>query len=299
MSLHDYIERIHGERCVQKLTNRLRGGDSNERGNTFESEFAVHKITSLYLAGCSFRNVAVVHQAEDYVDDLSCDYVGSPRKENYQLKDAKRVNWGEIGTSMIADDFLIQHDINVNFHQKSDSRTILIVSDESLQRSLSNRCPEEIATHTECCYFNAESFNSLLVANDEQVLPFKQLCAFPNETDKVTKVHQAMLGAWTTLKSAPTTVGAVVQAAVDGYKPGYFNLGNGMDISVAFQERLDRVSDLRYSIENGYFVYDILGMLSGSMPIDSPEFQELEMALERNTVTEWEGFVRILSRGAL
>ncbi|MNF45634.1 hypothetical protein D3C84_267760 [compost metagenome] len=292
-SIEEYLKEKHGKPVVSRLEHRIRGGANNAKGNTFETDFAVHTIAQLYVLGGDHKSTEILTQAVDLVDDLVCENPTLGTKENYQLKNSPTIRWG----SGIADDFAIQQDVNTNFYNIPSSKTILVISDENCHRRLTKKIPEIIKTHSACVYFKSETFNSLLASNDPQIQPFKELCAFPNDPDKVTTVWQALNGAWTTNRANSVTALKIVEAAAQGFKPYYFKLNAGADIPESLKAILDKVDGLSYSVCNGFLVYDIKGCLEGTIQIDSDSLNELETKLSNNPVTDWSSFIDVISRG--
>lgn len=292
-SIEEYLKEKHGKPVVSRLEHRIRGGANNAKGNAFETEFAVHTIAHLYTLGDVHKSTEILSQAVDLVDDLVCENSALGTKENYQLKNSPTIRWG----SGIADDFAIQQDVNTNFHKVQNSKTILVISDENCHRKLTQKIPDVIKAHSSCVHFKSEMFNSLLASNDPQIQPFKELCAFPDDPDKVTTIWQALNGAWNANRESSVTALKIVQEAAKGYKPFYFKLDKGADIPETLKTMLDKVRGLSYSVCNGFLVYDIKGCLEGTIQIDSDSLNELETKLSKNPVTDWSSFIDVISRG--
>ncbi|WP_024666714.1 hypothetical protein [Pseudomonas syringae] len=292
-SIEKYLKETHGNPVVTRLEHRIRGGANNAKGNAFETEFAVHTIARLYTLGDAHKSTEILSQAVDLVDDMVCQSSAMGTKENYQLKNSPTIRWG----SGIADDFAIQHDVNTNFHEVQSSTIVLVISDEKCHRKLTRKIPDTIKAYSTCVHFKSETFNSLLASNDPQIQPFRELCAFPNDPDKVTTVWQALNGAWNANKQRAVTVLEIVQEAAKGYKPFYFKLDAGTDIPPTLKSILDKIKGLSYSVCNGFLVYEIMGCVEGSMQIDSDSINELEKKLSNNPVTDWSSFIDVIGRG--
>ncbi|VVO11482.1 hypothetical protein [Pseudomonas fluorescens] len=292
-SIKEYLKEKHGNPVVSRLEHRIRGGANNAKGNAFETDFAVHTIAQLYALGGDHKSTEILTQAVDLVDDLVCENSTLGTKENFQLKNSPTIRWG----SGIADDFAIQQDVNTNFHKVQNSKTILVISDKACHRRLTQKMPDVIKAHSACVHFKSETFNSLLASNDTQIQPFKELCAFPDDPDKVTTVWQALNGAWTSNRASSVTALKIVEAAAKGFKPYYFKLNAGADISEPLKTILDKIEGLSYSVCNGFLLYDIKGCLEGTIQIDSDSLNELEIKLSENPVTDWSSFIDVISRG--
>jgi hypothetical protein len=292
-SLEKYLLQTHGRASAKTYGYRRQGGSNNEKGNIYENEFAIYTAAKLYGMGDESKAVMITAQAEDFVDDMVCDDGVNSSRRNYQLKNSSSVRWG----SGIADDFAIQQDINTNFHKRANSKTVLVVSDPKCQAKLGRKYPDFIAAHTECIYFKAEEFNSLLVANDPQVQPFKELCVYPDQTDKVTVVWQALAGSWQRNKTSPASVEKIIADAAAGYKPGYFKLPSSAVLSDNLVAKLDRISGLSYSCAHGFLTYVLQGCVSESIQIDSEELNQFEKVLSENDVTDWIGLINVVGRG--
>lgn len=293
MTLEKYLKDNHGSPVATRLKNRNRGGSNNAKGNAFETEFAIHQVAKFFTDGDQVADTVFEAQAKELVDDLVCTNAELGMKENYQLKDSPKVRWG----SGIAEDFEIQHDINTNYFNVPNSKTILVVSDASCHARLSKKLPKVIGQHASCIHFKADTFNALLASNDPQVQPFKDLCAFPDDPDKVTTVWQALNGAWQRHRANSVSAKQVVEHAANGYKPYYFRLKAGADISDNLKGLLDRISGLSYSVQNGFLVIVIKGCLDESFEIGSDKLEELESKLSAQPVTNWIDFIEAFSRG--
>lgn len=292
-SIEEYLKEKHGKPVVTRLEHRVRGGANNAKGSAFETEFAVHTIAHLYTSGGAHKSTEILSQAVDLVDDMVCKNSTLGTKDNYQLKNSPAITWG----SGIADDFAIQHDVNTNFYKIQSSKIVLVISDENCHAKLTRKIPDKIKGHSSCVHFKSEAFNSLLASNDPQIQPFKELCAFPNDPDKVTTIWQALNGAWNANKEKAVTVLEIVNEAAKGYKPFYFKINEGLDIPETLKTILDKISGLSYSICNGFLVYDIKGCVEGSVQIDSDSLNELETKLSKKPVTDWSGFIDVIGRG--
>lgn len=292
-SLEKYLLQTHGRASAKTYGYRRQGGTNNEKGGLYENEFAIYTAAKLYGLGGQSKGVIITAQAEDFVDDMVCDDEANSSRRNYQLKNSNSVRWG----SGIANDFAVQRDINENFHKRADHKTILVVSDKNCHAKLDRKLPAFIAAHTECIYFKADEFNSLLVANDPQIQPFKELCVYPEQTDKVTVVWQALAGAWQRNKTKPVTAEKIVVDAAAGYKPGYFKLPSSSILSDNLLEKLDRVVGLSYSCAHGFLTYVLQGCVSESIQIDSEELNQFEKVLSENDVTDWIGLINVVGRG--
>ncbi|WP_223630425.1 hypothetical protein [Pseudomonas atacamensis] len=293
--LKEYLEKSHSKTHATRYVNRRRGGDNNEKGNSFENEFAIHTAAKLYKSGN--YQALLKAQSEDFVDDVVCEDGAKSSRENYQLKDSPTTRWG----SGIADDFAVQHDVNLNFHKVAVSRTLLVVSDQPCFKKLSGKVPSFITSHAACVFFKPDEFNALLVANDPQVQPFKDLCVFPDQPDKVTVVWQALAGSWHRNKKSSATVEKIVNDAACGYEPIYFKLSVPASqqpiISSNLQTLLDKIKGLSYKSIDGFLSYSIKGCVSDSIRIGSDEMNEFEKTLSENDVTDWIQLIELIGRG--
>jgi hypothetical protein len=289
--LKSYLEKQHSKVHASRYANRRRGGDNNEKGNSFENEFAIHKAAELYHAGD--QQALLKAQSEDYVDDVVYENTSTNSRDNYQLKNSSTTRWG----SGIADDFAVQNDVNLNFHKVANSRTLLVVADQACHDKLVGKLPAFISGHSSCVLFKSDEFNALLVANDPQIQPFKDLCVFPDQPDKVTVVWQALAGSWHRNKRASATVAKIVEDAAQGYEPIYFNLTVPAVISPALATLLDKISGLSYKCVSGFIQYSIKGILNGSIRIGSDEMNEFERVLSENSVSDWIQLIDLIGRG--
>jgi hypothetical protein len=293
--LKDYLQKKHSKTHATRYDNRRRGGDNNEKGNSFENEFAIHTAAKLFNSGD--EKTLLKAQSEDFVDDVVCEDAVKGSRENYQLKNSPTTRWG----SGIADDFAVQHDVNLNFHKVAVSRTLLVVSDQPCYKKLSGKVPPFIISHASCVFFKPDEFNALLVANDPQIQPFKDLCVFPDQPDKVTVVWQALAGSWHRNKKSSATVEKIVHDAACGYEPIYFKLPVSAShhpiISAQLVSLLDKIKGLSYKSIDGFLSYSIKGCVSDSIRIGSDEMNEFEKILSENDVTDWVQLIDLIGRG--
>ena len=77
------------------LTNKHRGGLSNQKGNTFEVIYATKEIIRLYSLGVDLDNTYVAAQLKDaFVDDFQIIY-DTGLKVYHQCKDTVSLSWDE------------------------------------------------------------------------------------------------------------------------------------------------------------------------------------------------------------
>lgn len=91
MRYYNYMELTTEHRTY--LTNKHRGGLSNQKGNTFEVIYATKEIIHLYSLGVDLDNTYVAAQLEDtFVDDFQIIY-DAGLKVYHQCKDTKSLSW--------------------------------------------------------------------------------------------------------------------------------------------------------------------------------------------------------------
>lgn len=131
------------------LKRKHQGGESSQRGNLYESYFAVYQILLLMSQGKG--DAKFFSQVEGaYVDDLLILLDGC--SVYHQIKDVKKLSWGNIEESKtLASDFF--HQVDICTSKKVDFLLKLIVS--SGKERLDEKMPQELEAYSKVEEFPA------------------------------------------------------------------------------------------------------------------------------------------------
>lgn len=187
------------------LKNKHKGGRNNQKGNQYESFYAVHNIvTLLNQYAAQLDDVALQAQLElCFVDDLLIYY---PHQNVYhQIKDVKALTWNTGTSQPVSYDFKKQVSLcksrKENFHLK------LVFS--NIDCNLENK-PCGVKKYTTVEYFPAYETLNAMVFNDTVFC--SQLAAllhsgYQSPIDKLSDFANIILGFWDSgINSHPVTL---------------------------------------------------------------------------------------------
>jgi Fe-S-cluster formation regulator IscX/YfhJ len=107
------------------------------------------------------------------------------------MKDRQSLSWSELES-----DFSRQHVLNAEILSIGDSLQSVVVSRSELASKLNQSIPDGIEDHTSVMVFPNVSSNRLLMEKPELREAIKELCAFPDEPDKLESVLKVLAAAW-------------------------------------------------------------------------------------------------------
>jgi len=285
MSLEKFIEDAFGKPIREKFVNRLRGGKNNKKGNTYENYFAVHQAAKIYSEGkLNPDSVKLFHQADALVDDLVVLDEERNSRFNHQLKTSPSITWGSV-----ADDFSQQHRIDTEFHGCDISISFLVVPGKQTHDQLNKKIPAGISDYSECLHFKGESFNSEALNEDSEITPFRNLCSYPEDIDKVTTVWRALLGAWAAQNedTVSITVDELVTQAAKYKEPGFFRLQSEWEPSAELLKGLDKIANLHYKVLASNLILQATtagGRFEILMVPNTPQYKVLENLISNEEV---------------
>ena len=261
MPLDDTLLKLFGPDVATKVANRHRGGANNRKGNDFETRYAVFLIAKYAYS----ENATIVAQAIEPVDDIQIRLPASTgdevKKLDYQCKDRQSLSWDEI-----ASDFRMQNTLNDHLNL-NPSRQIVVVTRLEVGDSLTKSMPADIKTSSAvhvCCNTTA---NRLLTSSQEVRLAIQEICAFPDQQDKLETVFLALSGIWLDQPiNTPVSVSSIIEKARSS-SMAYIRLDGEREIPDDICRIFDKIQGFTYKLQRGFFSWSY-----------TPEFLEGYMA---------------------
>jgi hypothetical protein len=260
---------------VKYLSSKLRGGDSNERGNRYESHFALYNILCLLSCDREERSkYLVTSQCRSFVDDLLITKNG---KEYYQLKSGKKVNWGINLIGNIHFDFHQQKRIEKK--HKSKFSLSLVVSSNELKKSLDKNIPKVISDVTSVVFFPYyESVSRQIKENNNFKEKLESLIALDNPSDdKLEALASVVLGYWESTEKKDVLIESIY-LKIENYNCSFLKSSSTTNIDENVETILRSINGFLFKNENGNFVWSYNGKDSGVFgnKIGSEEFKSFE-----------------------
>ncbi len=270
------IREAFGQKEVDLVVNRHRGGQSGAKGIRYEDMFAISRLATLardYLE--EGRDAKIAGQVFSFVDDLEIFKETAGYKENYQIKNSPNIKWGH-GEGSITVDFRNQHLLNDKCGYRSTIK--LIVSDLDTATRLQENLPDDIKHFTIAEHFHyCEKLSQLIKIDSEFKQVMSYLCARPDQLDKVETVALNLLSTWID-SSAPRGEYVEISDLIATAKlrcPSFIRLvGECPTLRGEVEEILNAIPDFRYFIEKGFFSWQYLnGLDSGILAYDCLDFR--------------------------
>lgn len=133
------------------------------------------------------QHATISMQVFEFVDDvqIACPsgFEGGLTKVDFQMKDRGSLSWGEMENDFEYQLRLNQSNDNVNSNQ------IVVVSRKTVAEKLKSNIPKSIEKHSAVELFPNDVPNKLLMGNVEVLKAIQEICAFPEETDKLEHVY--------------------------------------------------------------------------------------------------------------
>ncbi len=225
MSVADFVENTLGPDLRKKLDRIGTGGASNEKGNKYESFFAVAKICSsvaLSIENSNFDNFTVSSQEIAFVDDICYKVHDLNEKTNYQAKNSagRAGSW----TKDIEERCDYQKKIDQDYHCVKTSKNVLLVSSRAKRQRNIKKIPLAMRSYCFCEYFPyLESSVELILAHKPLRKDLEAICADKN-LQTLDTAFKIIHSAWTTTSSkAKRTVGDIVGEAKKMSHPDIFH----------------------------------------------------------------------------
>lgn len=238
-----------GKEEAQYLSRKLNGGESNEKGGKYESNFAVFKLSEAIdeILDCNGeQNIVFGSQVPGFVDDFVIHNTSSGNKKSYQLKNSPNVSWTS-GKNSIARDF----NLHFRMDQESghlDTQTILTLSSEETYNKLRKSIPDEIKHHSECVLFkDFDNINKALIAEHEVRIALNKI-SISSEIGNLSHLHTVIMGVWENYKGTYCDVADFLQE-VREIQPKFLRSSNdGFVLDSRVVEILDSIDGFSYEI---------------------------------------------------
>lgn len=290
--LEAFVRDRLGPDRLTKLKNQTRGGQSNQDGNRYEEFFAVYMIAKLQ-AEPNWTDISLMSQDAGFVDDLVV--YNNPEKSNYQLKNTPSVSWVASNNELTLK-FQDQYIIDTEYLSLENPNSILVCSCPNKAQTMQD-IPQTISGYTSCIHFPATtSINELLLSDTDFAESIKQICAFPEESDKLEYIAQALLGAWCSGTVVDGQLTDIIRSAKNLLDPDYFIDHSG---STSFSDDLkyilDNIPNMQYVISSGYVTLTSNGFrIHLPDKLNSEKFNQLTQKIISNQPSSFEELSSIL-----
>lgn len=265
------------------LNHKHLGGESNQKGTSYEDYYAVYQIVScISKYQNSLYSVKFKTQLEgSFVDDMMISY---PEQNVYhQLKNTKSLSWGNVDKKGdIAFDFAHQIEYCMERNEKFALKLVYSLKDSKIGEDM----PEQIKDHTSAEYFDySEDLNRLVMVSDPLKHALRAI-AFDGQnapTDDLANIAVVFLGAWKACGARKEISLQEIVQGIEGNK--YINPVIYHDASMNDECRriLDAIDGFEYQIR-GRMLYWRIGHMNGSCPW--PAEMETEI-IRRNPTDKW------------
>ncbi len=293
----EQIEELFGEEALTYLNNKNRGGEINQKGNTYENFFTVYQLAKLSETVLEEGTVIqLMSQVLAFVDDLIIDYQSEAPLQHYQLKNAKTLSWGT-GLRSIADDFHKQHQLNQRISRACE--LILVVSNQTLQVELGAAMPSILRPFSGVLHFPYyPNLFQVIEASPDFRAAIAYLSAFDDpEPDKVETVATVLLGAWVSSSREGVSVREILYKARQLNSSYIRSFSQDLQLDPEVEKILDRIKDFTYNLTKGFLHWQYRdGLTEGTLPysIETEQFRRFQDLIKRQrplTFEELESFL--------
>jgi hypothetical protein len=219
MELHKFVEENFGQANLKLLQSMRRGGDNNSKGAVFEEFFAVTSILRVAANEDNLGDFEISAQEWAFVDDLMICQLSTKDKKNYQLKNSNgsAANWNDT----ISERFTLQHELDVNFHEMSQSKQYLIVSCPDKAAENHARIPQQLRTKAECKYFPYKTNCYELITEAPELRVYLSKICQSNDLHVLDIAFKLVLSVWSGNNKAQI-VSEIIAEAEKIAKPNVF-----------------------------------------------------------------------------
>lgn len=172
MSVAEFVEKRFGVLTKKKLINMGTGGRNNQKGNRYESYYAVAKICraavqcmapDAHLSG-GFDRFSLSAQEDAFVDDLCLRDLHQQIKFNYQARNTlnNKSTWNKDLQIKFEQQFIIDKE----YHKVDKSMNILLVNSGAKAKKNNRKIPPHMRSFCYCESFPAFSETVELILSD-------------------------------------------------------------------------------------------------------------------------------------
>ncbi len=267
-----------GEKALEYVKHKSKGGESNRKGNRYEDFFVVYKICELAPRVLEKGEEILFTSQETlgFVDDLVI-VANDNNYDHYQLKDSANVSWG-VGETSLAQNFEWQFITNDKLGY--DTSLSLVVSDSELRDRLEQKKPSEITVYTNVVFFpSTESMTQIISSDKNFSEKIQYLCANKDfSIDKMECVAAVILGAWCANGQKKVSLRELLKRAKEAANPSYIRALEPVEpIPADVEDILRAVPGFSYWVEKGLFYWSYKdGLDSGNLlyTCDNASFKE-------------------------
>lgn len=290
-------------RSIEYIRNKHKGGEVNQKGNSYEVFFATYKMALLArkIIEQEVEDIKIFSQIIAFVDDLIIDSGIGSDLQHFQLKESKNLSWGSDSSKVkLAFDFRQQFELNMKALNRS-SKMSVVVSSEDVANKLAEDMPVHIQSYSSVVVFPyRKTIDELLRIDTNLKEAIAYLTAFDNPTqDKIECVAKILIGAWISSDTSQTTVRSILQTA-QKCQPSFIRSLKSDDLFTLEPEFiliLQSINGFTYSISKGFFHWQYsIGGMDGSYPysLESEEFKKLQkriLQIKPTTFDDLENFL--------
>jgi len=297
MYSENQISEQFGDDILKYLNRKHRGGTSNEKGNTYESFYAIYKIAILSPSVIEQQlEIKFYSQALAFVDDLIIFYEFEDRLQHHQLKNSPSITWGTASQS-ISDDFHNQQRLNQSIDKLSEQ--VLVVSDPQLQQRLERSCPQHIRAFSRAEYFPyEENLMQVINAVPDFDAAIRYLCAFEDpEPDKIECVAKVLLGAWVADEKYNISIFDILKKAQDSSPSFIRSFDDDLGLDPDVENILSNIAGLSYNLSKGFLHWQYGNNIDkGTLPyrIGHPNFDKFQERVKSFQPKTFEAFEVLL-----
>ncbi len=287
----EQIQELFGKEALVYLKNKHRGGEVNQKGNTYESFFAVFQL-ALLAKGVIEEGATILFTSQilAFVDDLIIDRQDDAPRCHYQLKNAKTLSWGT-GLRSIADDFQKQYTLNQQVSRPCE--LALVVSDSTLQAELTTSIPTVLTEFSQVLFF---PYHPNLIQVVEADTSFWEAIAYLSafddpEPDKIECVATVLLGAWVSSSKSSVSAIDILHKAQQATPCFIRSFRHDLQLDPEVEKILDRIQNFTYNLTKGFLHWQFRGGLTeGTLPysIETEKFERFQDLIKRQRPTTFE-----------
>jgi len=285
-------------RLLEYVTNKCRGGKSNQKGGSYEGFFAVYQIALAYpLVKQELREVFIETQVDKaFVDDLMVEDRTQNQVKNFQLKNCdSNLTWNHsknTNSYYLWEDFFWQNRINTELFKTSN--IVLVLSSKTNFINREKTIPKEIQPFTEVCLFrSAKNLRELLKIEPSFRDAISEICVAPSSDGiRLETATNQILAVWLSQSGKVSIAEIMQQVLINAKNPTYIRTFDTEDIEMDREahEILEGIGII-VKIAGGYLDLQYPdGMFSGKFrhPLGSDGFKKFEKWIKDKKPLSWD-----------
>lgn len=268
--LKAFVRETWGDEDAAQMANIRTGGNNNDKGSRYETQFAVYLVAKHAAEGRG-SDARLSTQEFALVDDI-CVRIGSRQKINYQAKNSSgnAADW----EPNLADRFAKQQVIDADYHGVDKAAQVLLVSSQDKQTKNMEKIPGEMASYAACEFYPfVDPATHVLFTHRPSNEAFAALCAEPSLDDMQTAM-KAIMAEWANQPAAtPVRVSDLIEAAKKDIRPSVFKELYGPEPPGWLCDIIAPFTSASIGVQSGDFVVMFKGLtvrLPGSLAEGGP-----------------------------